>query len=145
MVSATLYALFSIFSKKVQHSTGQNSSTMLLYELLGGGIVLSAVLPAYIYFFPNLPFIPTGNDIWFLLLFCSVFTVGLFLLHFQALSQISAFTVNLSYNLEPVYSIIFAMILFGEARELGPSFWIGLSLIILSVGIQAFFSIKQNT
>lgn len=145
MVSAILYALFSIFSKKVQHSTGQNSSTMLLYELLGGGIVLSAVLPAYIYFFPNLPFIPTGNDIWFLLLFCSVFTVGLFLLHFQALSQISAFTVNLSYNLEPVYSIIFAMILFGEARELGPSFWIGLSLIILSVGIQAFFSIKQNT
>ena len=51
-------------------------------------------------------------------------------------SALSAFTVNLAYNLEPVYSIAFAAVLFGELRELDWSFWLGISLIIISVLIQ---------
>lgn len=48
----------------------------------------------------------------------------------------AVFTVNLAYNLEPVYSIAFAALLFGELRELGWSFWLGLGLIVVSVLIQ---------
>jgi drug/metabolite transporter (DMT)-like permease len=44
--------------------------------------------------------------------------------------------VNLAYNLEPVYSIAFAALLFGEYREVGFSFWLGITLIIVSVLIQ---------
>ena len=57
---------------------------------------------------------------------------------FQSLEKISAFTVNLTYNLEPIYSIILAMILFGEAKDLGLSFYIGLAFIALSVGLQTW-------
>ena len=51
--------------------------------------------------------------------------------------MLSAFTVNLTYNLEPVYSIAFAALLFGEYREVGFSFWLGIVLIVLSVFIQS--------
>ena len=51
--------------------------------------------------------------------------------------MLSAFTVNLTYNLEPVYSIAFAALLFGEYREVGFSFWLGIVLIVLSVLIQS--------
>ena len=52
------------------------------------------------------------------------------------LGVLSAFTVNLAYNLEPVYSIAFAALLFGEYREVGLSFWLGIALIVCSVLIQ---------
>ncbi len=59
-----------------------------------------------------------------------------FLFQLQALRTLSAFTVNLAYNLEPVYSIIFAAVLFGELQEVNFSFWLGVALIIISVLIQ---------
>ena len=143
MVSSIVYAFFSIFSKKVQESTGKSSSTMLLYELLGGGTILTLILPLYLLFFPDLQVVPSPSDFLLLLIFASVFTIGPFLLQLQALRRISAFTVNLSYNLEPVYSILFAMLLFNEARALNISFWVGLSLIILSVFLQTFSILKK--
>ena len=66
-------------------------------------------------------------------MFC---TVWLYKLQIQVLKKLSAFTVNLTYNLEPVYTIILAMIIFNEAKELNLAFYIGLGLIILSVILQ---------
>lgn len=144
MVSSIVYAFFSIFSKQVQESTGKSSSTMLLYELFGGGIILTIVLPIYMFFNTEMKVVPTTTDFLLLFLFASVFTIGPFLLQLQALRRISAFTVNLSYNLEPVYSILFAMILLHEARDLNYSFWIGIILIIISVFLQTFSILKQK-
>ena len=73
-----------------------------------------------------------------LILLASVCTIGLYLLQIQVLKVVSAFTVNLTYNLEPVYSIILAMLFFHEARELNGAFYIGLGLIVLSVLLQTF-------
>ena len=54
------------------------------------------------------------------------------------LKKVSAFTFNLTYNLEPIYSIILAMIIFGEAKDLNFSFYTGLGLIFLSVALQTY-------
>ena len=62
----------------------------------------------------------------------------------MALKALSAFTVNLSYNLEPIYTIILAFIFFSEGRELNASFYIGISLIILSVALQTIRSIRNK-
>ena len=61
----------------------------------------------------------------------------LYLLQIHALRRLSPFTVNVAYNLEPVYSILFAALIFGETREVGLSFWLGLILIIISVALQS--------
>lgn len=143
ILSSLIFAFFSIFSKQVQADTGHSSSVMLLYEMVGGALVLTLLTPLYALLFPQVGIIPSWGDCGYLLLFASVFTVVPFLLQLQALRGISAFTVNLSYNLEPVYTILLAMILFGEAGELNHSFWIGILLILLSVVLQTLFSIRQ--
>ena len=66
--------------------------------------------------------------------------MGLYWCQIRALKTISAFTVNLSYNLEPVYSILLAMLIFREHRELSAAFYGCLSLLVLSVLLQ---SIRQ--
>jgi len=66
------------------------------------------------------------------------------MLQLMCLKKLSAFTVNLSYNLEPVYSIVIAFIIFGEGRELNFSFYLGIALILVSVALQTFSAVKSR-
>ena len=54
----------------------------------------------------------------------------------QALQKVSAFTQNLTLNLEPVYGIILAFIVYQENKFLDASFYIGFGLILLAVVLQ---------
>lgn len=79
---------------------------------------------------------PTSSDWTYLAILAAVVTITPYALKIDALKTISAFTVNLANNMEPVYSIILAAIFFKELDELNLSFFIGLSLIALSVVLQ---------
>lgn len=142
ILSSALAALFTITNKRVgrRHS----SHTMLLYEMIGGCIGLSCCLPVYLHFFPVQSIFPGTSDLIYLLLLASVCTIGLYLLQIQVLQTVSAFTVNLSYNLEPVYSIILAILFFGEAKELNLAFYLGLAVIILSVIMQTLSVLRSR-
>lgn len=144
MISSLLYSLFSIFSKRVSQSSGATSGVMLLFELWGGFALLSLLIPFFLRMSPEASVALAGDDWWLMLVFGSVFTVLPFLLQLQALRRISAFTVNLSYNLEPIYSIVLANVFFSEATEMGLSFWIGVGLILTSVILQTFFAWKAR-
>jgi len=122
----------------VAKETQEDSATMLMYELLGGALFLTLSLPVFKLIYPASPIIPTGDDILSLLLLGSLFTVVPFLFQLQALRKLNAFTVNIAYNLEPVYSIALAAVLFGELQEVGFSFWVGISFIVLSVALQTY-------
>lgn len=135
-ISSIFAAIFVISNKYVGSTTNYSSTTTLFCQMSGGFVCLSILMPVYLYFFPTTTLTPDGLNILYLMLFSIFCTIGLYLLQISALKSISAFTLNLSYNLEPVYSIILAMIIFGEAKDLGASFYIGLSLIILSVVLQ---------
>ena len=92
------------------------SSMMLFYEMIGGFLGLTCLLPFYLHFFPVETILPGMTNFLYLLLLSLVCTIGLYLLQIQVLKQVSAFTVNLSYNLEPVYSIILAMLFSARRR-----------------------------
>lgn len=141
-ISSAVAALYSITNKRVS-SRHEHSSFMLVYELLGGLIIISAILPFYLHFFPVKSLIPSSLDLLWLLLLSLCCTIGLYLLQIQALKKLSAFTVNLSYNLEPVYTIILAMLIFSEAKELNFAFYTGLSLIMFSVFLQTKTVVKE--
>ena len=138
LLSAALYSLFAILNINVARETGEDSATMLFYELVGGVLFLSLLMPFYAKLVPADNISLNARDGFWLLLLGSVFTIVPFLCQLHALRTLSAFTVNLAYNLEPVYSIAFAAILFGELREVGFSFWLGISLIVISVLIQTW-------
>lgn len=130
------YAVFSMLHIRTSNRTGQDSATMLFYELTGGFVFLSLCIPVFMKLLPEAAIIPSRTDAVWLILLGSVFTILPFLLQLHALTRLSAFTVNLAYNLEPVYSIAFAAIIFGELQELSWSFWLGIALIVTSVAIQ---------
>lgn len=134
MISALLASVFPILNKKMLLS----HPPMLLnfYEMLGGTIALFIILPAYLHFFPANYILPTISDWFWLIILSALCTVWAFNLGLQALKKISAFTVNLSFNFEPIYSIILAFIIFKENQFLGIGFYMGLALIILAVTLQ---------
>ena len=142
VVSSALYALFAIANQRVgKHYEPKN---MLLWEMVGGLIGLTCLLPLYNAFIPLGRLYPVGLDYPYLAFMVVVCTIGLCLLQIIVLQKISAFTVNLTYNLEPVSSIILSMFIFSEYKELNYSFVIGIVLIILSVVLQTVFSIKEK-
>jgi len=134
VVAAFLSALFPIYNKRlIQHVP---VSALTLYELSGGWLLLSLVLPFYLQFSPATKHLPSMSD-WFwllmLALFCTVLAVQLSV---NALKKISPFTANLTYNLEPVYGIALAFLIYHEEKELGVGFVWGILLIVASVVIQ---------
>ena len=144
LLCAALYSLFSILNINVAEETKEDSATMLMYELLGGVLFLTLTIPVFRAIYPAEPVVPVGSDIWSLLLLGSLFTIIPFLFQLQALRKLNAFTVNMAYNLEPLYSIAIAAVLFGELQEVGFSFWVGIFLIVLSVALQTY-SVMRST
>ncbi|MDR1125799.1 MAG: DMT family transporter [Deltaproteobacteria bacterium] len=142
VISAALAAAFTVYNKIL----GQRhaASVILFYQMLGGFCFVSLVMPLNFLLFPAAPAIPTAMDFLYLFLLSSLCTIVMFLLELQALQHISAFTASLTFNLEPVYSIGLAMLIFGEAAELGPPFYAGLALICLSVVLQTLRALQQR-
>lgn len=145
LLCAALYSLFSILNINVAEETKEDSATMLMYELLGGVLFLTLTIPVFRAIYPAEPVAPVGSDIWSLLLLGSLFTIIPFLFQLQALRKLNAFTVNMAYNLEPLYSIAIAAVLFGELQEVGFSFWIGIFLIVLSVALQTYSVMRPTS
>jgi drug/metabolite transporter (DMT)-like permease len=134
IISALLACLFPIINKEILKKFSPN--TVTFYEMTGGFIALCFMLPIYLHFFPAHYFIPTTNDWMWLLILSGVCTVFAFNLSLNSLKHISAFTTNLTYNFEPVYSIILAFIIFKENKFLGAGFYFGFALILLAVSLQ---------
>ncbi len=134
VVAASLSALFSILNKTMVNAKTDGLS-MTLWEMVGALIALSLVMPFYLLKGQHI-FMPMGFDWLWLLILSLVCTVWAFFLQLQALQYISAVTLNLSYNLEPVYGILLAFLVFGENKYLQPGFYVGLALIAVAVMIQ---------
>ena len=131
---AMLLAIFVILIR--QFVKRINSQTILTYQLSGGFICLSLLMPLYLKQFPTSHIIPNFSDGMWLLVLSWVRSVLAFQFSVNALQKLTAFTVNLSFNLEPVYGILLAFFIYHENEDLNWSFFIGLSLIVLALCLQ---------
>jgi drug/metabolite transporter (DMT)-like permease len=134
LVSALLGSLFPVLNKRILLRVSPENVT--LYELSGGFLVLTLLMPLYLWLFPVPSLLPGWQDLGWLLVLAWACTVLAFNLSMSALQKISAFTVNLSYNLEPVYGILLAFLLFREDKYLNRGFYVGFFLILLSIVLQ---------
>jgi hypothetical protein len=134
IISAVGSATFPIFNKRLLNRF--TPETLTLNEFCGGLITLSLVLPFYFKFYKPDYFIPSNGDLKWLLVLVVFCTVLAFDLQLNALKKISAFTSNLTYNLEPLYGIILAFVVFKENKILNNHFYLGLILIVLSIVLQ---------
>lgn len=137
VVSSLLFAFYAILNERLSASRNAVRTTAL--QMIGGFTGLSVLLlPVYIMNVQHATYLPTINDFCFLFLLAFGCTVCMCFLFNNAQREISAFTVSLSFNLEPVYSILLAIILFKENKMFGTAFYAGLSLIMLSLILQMF-------
>jgi drug/metabolite transporter (DMT)-like permease len=134
ILSSLLTVLASVMNKKLVD--GYEPKTICLYQLTGGFLGLTVLIPFYNYILPAEVLVPVGYDwLWLIVLswLCTIFT---FFLSIFALKRLSAFTMNLLLTLEPVYGIILAFAIFNESKDLSEYFYIGFGLILLAVVLQ---------
>ena len=135
IISSILAAVFTIINKK--YVDKHDAQIITFYELGGGWLSLNFVLPFYLQFVDFSSYFPNLSDFLWLLVLSLFCTVLAFNLSIKALKKISPFTVNLSYNLEPVYGILLAFVIYKEHLDLEISFYAGLLIIFLTVVIQS--------
>jgi drug/metabolite transporter (DMT)-like permease len=139
MISALLSAIFSVINKKM--ISFHSPETVTFYELSGGLIFLTLIFPFHLYFQNDSVLIPDAEN-WFYICILSFFCTTLaFTISLRALQKVSAFTMNLSLNLEPVYGIVLAFAIFHENKSLKEGFYWGAALIVLMVIAHTFYGI----
>lgn len=134
IVSAILASVFTIINSKL--TKVYNPYMITFYEM--GGACLSIVLffPFYAYFMAesgSLQLLPSQNDWLYLLILALICTVYAYSASVELMQHITAFAMNLTTNMEPIYGIILAVIIFGESEKMTPAFYTGTSIILLSV------------
>jgi drug/metabolite transporter (DMT)-like permease len=142
LISAILASLFPIFNREFLKRI--NVETLLTWQQTGGFITLSILLPFYLRQFPIENFLPGAEDLmWLLVLswFCSVIA---FQFASNALKRLSAFTVNLTFNLEPIYGILLAFIVYKENKLLSKWFYVGFAIIIIALLIHVMLIARQE-
>ncbi len=123
---------------------GYEPQTMTRYQLTGAFLFLSLLMPLYNYLFPAPSLLPSKQDWLWLLILCWVCTVFTFGLYLDALKKVSAFTMNLTTTMEPVYGIVLAFLIYHENKDFGSTFYIGLGLIIAAVCIQLINTVRSH-
>jgi len=143
VISAFVSALFSTLNKRIAHQ--YEPLTISLVELTSGWLFLTLLFPLYFRIQPTTQFIPGVRDLALLLilsLFCTVLT---WILSLQALRKVSAYTLGLSLNLEPVYGISLAVLFAGEGKILNSGFYIGALLILVTIVAHTFYKYYHST
>ena len=132
IISAFLSSLFAVINGKFLE---KNSATVIsFYEFLGGVLFITLFIPIFGDGFSMDFFKLSGSDYGYLFILASICTAYAFIASVYIMNYISPFTVILTYNLEPVYGILLALILFPESEKMSPEFYIG-AIIIISVVI----------
>jgi len=142
IISAVLASLFPIFNREFLKRI--NVETMLTWQQTGGFIVLSALLPFYLQRYPVPDFIPGWENIGWLLFLSWLCSVIAFQFSANALKRLSAFTVNLTYNLEPVYGILLAFMIYKENQYLSKWFYYGFAIIASALLIHIILLVKEE-
>jgi drug/metabolite transporter (DMT)-like permease len=141
LISAMCAALFSVFNAKLAQDIP--TPTITLFEMLTGFVFISIVLAFQGRFSTEL-FVMTQSDFYWLLFLGILCTSFAFLVTIEIVKMLGAFTVSLSINLEPIYTILLAIFILNEHTLLNSKFYIGAALIILVVVFNAWIKNKQK-
>jgi drug/metabolite transporter (DMT)-like permease len=132
--SAFLAALFTVLNAR--YIKRYNHYQITFYEILGAFLSILLFLPIYQYTMTesdHLQLSLTLMDLLYISILAFICTVYAYSASIDIMKRISAFSVNLIVNLEPVYGIVLAVLIFGENEKMHPGFYLGSSVIILAV------------
>ncbi|TYB69435.1 DMT family transporter [Bizionia gelidisalsuginis] len=131
ILSAFLSSLFAVLNGKFKET--HSATKISFYEFVSGVLFISI----FIYFFGNgftaSHFNISVSDLSYLIILASVCTAYAFIAAVYVMRYISPYTVVLTFNLEPIYGIVVALILFPESENMSSSFYFGAAIILGTV------------
>lgn len=131
ILSALFLSTFAVINGKLVE---RNSATLIsFYEFISGVIFISIFLTLFRGGFDATFFSLSTNDWFYLFILASICTAYAFIAAVHVMKQISPYTVVLTFNLEPIYGIVLAIIFFPKAEKMSTEFYVGASLIISTV------------
>ena len=134
IASAMLGAVFTVLNAKFARHT--NAYVITFYEMAGACLSIALFFPFYAAYLSEagtLVLVPTATDWLYLLILSLVCTLYAFSVSVNLMKYVTAFAMNLTNNLEPVYGILLAVIVFGQREAMSPAFYLGTAIILLSV------------
>lgn len=131
-ISAAFFStLFAVINGKLVKR--YSASIISFYEFISGVIFITLFIiffkDGFSFEFFNL----SVSDWTYLFILASICTAYSFIAVVHIMKYISPYTVVLSYNLEPIYGIILALILFPQKEKMSTEFYIGAAIIISTV------------
>ena len=137
LISALLSTLFAVINGRFIEK--HDATVISFYEFLCGVLFLTVFILLSGKTFNAEFFTLSGSDWVYLFILASICTAYAFIGSVEVMRFISPFTVILSYNLEPVYSIAMALMLFPEKEKMSPQFYLGAMLVLVTVLFDAIF------
>ena len=142
VLAAFLAALFTILNAKALKHTDALKITM--FEMIGGFLFLSIYIILYSNSVSLNDFSISSEDLVYLFILGVVCTSFAFVVSVEVMKYISPFSVIMAVNLEPIYSIILALILFGDTESMRWSFYLGALIIICTVFYDGYLKSKRK-
>ncbi|MDC0204263.1 DMT family transporter [Flavobacteriales bacterium] len=135
ILAAFLGTLFTLFNAKYINKVDAAQITMI--EMLAGVIIISSIF----LFKQDFSIFNTTviiSDLTYLIILGTLCTAIVFVLMTEIMRYITPFSLIMAINLEPIYSILLALIIFGESELMSTSFYIGSSIIIAVVYLESY-------
>jgi drug/metabolite transporter (DMT)-like permease len=136
-------ALFSVYNSRFVKRIP--ARTITFYEMIGVFIGAGIFLPIYSAMGNGINLTPTYMDLFYIAVLAGVCSVYAYTVAVELMKRISVFMIQLTLNLEPVYGIIMAVIIFGEKEKMNTNFYIGTLIIMTAVAIYPIVKKKFET
>jgi drug/metabolite transporter (DMT)-like permease len=147
LLSALFSTLFAVINGRFIER--YNATIISFYEFISGVVFLTVFILLTGSRFNSEFFTLSDSDWIYIFILASVCTAYAFIGAVEVMRYISPFTVILSYNLEPIYGIAIALVLFPETEKMSPQFYIGAILVLVTILLDAVFKNykrrRQNT
>ncbi len=131
-------ALFSVFNARMVRRISPYAITF--YEMISIFVCLGVIMLIYPVVDPgyNFNLTPTWEDWIYIALLAGVCSVYAYSVAVELMKKISVFLIQLTLNLEPLYGIIMAVIIFGDTEKMSTNFYIGTAIILSAVASYPF-------
>ena len=141
LISAFLSALFAVINSKF---VKEHNPTLISFYELGGGLVFFSFLLLFTNSSTSTFFKLSSEDLIYLFILSSVCTAYAFIASTAIMKFLSPYTVMLTINLEPIYGIILAVLVYKEKETMSPNFYFGALIILLSVVLNSVIKSYQK-
>lgn len=140
--SAFFSSLFAVINGRFVLK--DNATVISFYEFIGGVAFITIYIALFGQGFSKEFFTLKNTDWLYLFILASICTAYAFIASVYIMKYINPFTVVLAYNLEPIYGVVIAILVFGEKEIMSSKFYYGAILIIVTVILNALIKNKYR-